>query len=89
MSIATEHRDNFDTLRKAFIAGEAALLECQLVATGQVVPVVCAVNHLPKREVEFVPLAMLFHDNPYQLVNPPNPDGGFHTQQEVHGEPSD
>ena len=29
---------------------------------------------------EFVPLAMLFNDNPYQLLNPPNPDGGFYQQ---------
>jgi hypothetical protein len=28
---------------------------------------------------------MLFNDNPYRLVNPPNPEGGFHSQDEVWG----
>jgi len=27
--------------------------------------------------------ATLFSNNPYETVNPPNPDGGFHSQQEV------
>jgi hypothetical protein len=30
-----------------------------------------------------VPFAMLFNDNPYEVVNPPNPNGGFFGQEEV------
>ena len=33
--------------------------------------------------IDFLPLAMLFQDNPYQTLNPPKPGGGFHSQEEV------
>jgi len=76
-------KQNFDTLRRAMLAGDAALLECQLVTTGSPVAVICAANRLGGG-AEFVPLAMLFNDNPYRAINPPNPDGGFYSQEEVH-----
>jgi hypothetical protein len=28
---------------------------------------------------------MFFADDPYHLVNPPNPEGGFFSQDEVNG----
>ena len=65
------------------------MLECQLTATGETVPVICAANRLPDGGADFVPLAMLFDGNPYEAVNPPNPDGGFYTREDVFGEPSD
>jgi len=34
--------------------------------------------------VEFVPFATMFAANPYTAVNPPNPDGGFYSQEEQH-----
>ena len=86
MAIAKGHRKNFDTLVEAVNAGRVALLECQLASTGENVAVVCAANSAnqePNGEVEFVPFTMLFNDNPYTLVNPPNPDGGFSNQEEV------
>ena len=83
MTLAIGHKHNFETLREAISAGDAALLECQLTATGETVPVICAANRLPDGGVEFVPLAMQFNDDPYTIVNPPNPDGGFHSQDEV------
>jgi hypothetical protein len=85
MSLSLGHKQNFDTLRQAMLAGDAALLECQLVATGEPVAVICAVNRLPRGEMQFAPFAMLFPGNPYTTVNPPNPDGGFCSQEEVHG----
>ena len=77
MSLLPGHRANFDTLRQAFLTGDVALMECQLAATGETVAVICAVNHQENGDYQFVPFAMFFNDNPYQLVNPPNPDGGF------------
>jgi hypothetical protein len=77
MAIAVGHKQNFDTLADAFAVGDVALMECQLAATGETVAVICAANRLPDGGVEFVPFAMLFNDNPYTLVSPPNPDGGF------------
>ena len=85
MALAKGHRQNFDTLRRAMLAGDAALLECQLVATGEPAAVICAANRGKGDEIEFVPFAMLFSGNPYLAVNPPNPDGGFFSQDEAHG----
>ena len=84
MSLSLGHRQNFDTLRRAMLAGDAALMECQLAATGEPVAVICAANRLADDGVEFAPFAMLFSGNPYEAVNPPNPDGGFYSQEEVH-----
>jgi hypothetical protein len=85
MPLSVGDKHNFDTLRRAMLAGDAALLACQSVATGSPVAVVCAANRLAEGGAEFVPLAVLFTDNPYRAVNPPNPDGGFYSQEEVHG----
>lgn len=86
MPLLPGHKANFDTLQQAFAAGDVALMECQLAATGEEVAVICAANRQEDGGIEFAPFAMLFNDNPYRLVNPPNPDGGFHTQEEVWGE---
>ncbi len=83
MGLLPGHKANFETLRRAVSAGDAALMECQLAATGEVVAVVCAANRHPDGTVDFVPLAMLFQDNPYNIVNPPKPDGGFCCQEEA------
>jgi hypothetical protein len=83
MALAIEHRQNFDTLVQAFENGDVALMECQLAATGEPVPVICASNRSQDGEFEFVPFATMFSDNPYRLVNPPNPDGGFFSQDNV------
>ena len=85
MPLSTGDKQNFDTLRRAVLAGDAALLECQLVATASPVAVICAANRLPDGGAEFLPLAVLFTDNPYQAVNPPHPDGGFYCQEDIPG----
>ncbi|MCY2990624.1 MAG: hypothetical protein NTY19_22505 [Planctomycetota bacterium] len=41
-------------------------------------------NRLAEGGAQFIPFAMLFSGNPYEAVNPPNPDGGFYSQEEVH-----
>ena len=83
MPLTTGHKQNFETLQQAFLAGDVALMECQLSATGETVPVICAANRLEDGEIAFVPVAMMFNDNPYEIVNPPKPEGGFWKQEEV------
>jgi hypothetical protein len=83
MPLAGGHKQNFETLQQAFAAGDVALMECQLVATGEAVPVVCAANRLENGEIEFVPFAVMFNDNPYRVVNPPKPEGGFWEQEDI------
>ncbi len=77
MALLEGHEYNFHTLRRAILAGDAVLLECQLVATGEPVAVICAANRQPDGGAELVPIATLFSGDPYALVNPPNPAGGF------------
>ena len=62
-------------------AGDVALMECELKGTGEQVAVVVAANRADDGEIDFVPFAMLFNGNPYNMLNPPNPDGGFHDSE--------
>ncbi len=84
MPLAEGYKQNFDTLRRAFFAGDVALMECQLAATGEPVAVICAANRQADGDIEFTPFAMMFQGNPYEMLHPPNPDGGFFTQEETH-----
>ena len=77
MTVVQQHKPNFETLREAFAADDVALLECQLKETDEPVAVVVAMND-EGSEIGFVPFAMMFNGNPYEMLNPPNPDGGFH-----------
>ena len=70
MALAPGYKANFDTLRRAFLNDDAALMECQLAATGEPVAVVCAANRQDDGSVEFAPFAMLFNDNPYEIAEP-------------------
>ena len=83
MPLAHGHKRNFETLQTAFFAQDAALMECELAATGEPVAVICAANRKPDGTIEFVPFTMLFNDNPYRTVNPPRADDpGFYSQNE-------
>jgi hypothetical protein len=73
---AKAHAANLNTIIRAARDGALALMECKLNATGEIVAVLCAVN----REVDefaFTPFAVLPNGNPYELLSPPLPDGGF------------
>lgn len=75
-TVVTKQRKNFETLRRAFLNGDVALLECQLKSTGEPVPVIVTVAKVDG-EYEFTPFAVMFTENPYDLLNPPCPEGGF------------
>lgn len=77
MTAVQQHRPNFATLQSAFQNGDVALLECQLKSTGESVAVIVSVNR-DGEEFGFVPFAMMFNGNPYEMLNPHDPDGGFH-----------
>jgi hypothetical protein len=84
MPLSNADKSNFETLRQAVQNGEAALMECQLVSTGEPVSVICAVNRDAAESFAFVPIAQLFSSNPYTLLNPPATDRpGFTGQEEV------
>jgi uncharacterized protein DUF6117 len=68
--IPQPHKDNFNTLNRAFTDGAACLLECHDRATGNPVYVICAVTRHGE-EFELVPFARLFNDNPYEVLSAP------------------
>jgi hypothetical protein len=68
--IPQPHRDNFNSLYRAFEDGAACLLECHDRAAGRPVYVICAVNR-SSPDYELVPFATLFTENPYDLLSPP------------------
>lgn len=71
------HKANFETIKKAMKQGHTCLMECKIKATGEVVAVLCAFIPDKNGEVTFTPFAVLPNGNPYELLSPPNPDGGF------------
>jgi hypothetical protein len=73
--IPQSHKDNFNTLNRAFTDGAACLLECHDRATGNPVYVICAVNRHGE-ELELVPFARLFDDNPYEMLSAPMDTAG-------------
>ena len=66
MALADGYRKNFETLQRAFLSGDVALMECQAVATGETTAVICAANHHDDGSVEFVPFATFSSSN----INP-------------------
>ena len=81
MAIPDGYRINFETLVRAARHGDLALVECTSKKTGKPVYVITAVNtpeatrvakmEEPNKDYEFVPLAQLFDDSPYDVLDPP------------------
>lgn len=72
MALAKGQIRNFRTMLRAAADRNLALVECTLERTGETVAVICAVNHR-EGQFEFVPLARLFNENPYEALMPPTP----------------
>jgi hypothetical protein len=64
------HQATFRTLRRAFQNDQVALVECTVKATGEKVPVICAIN---RAVFAVVPLAQLLTGNPYDVREVPSP----------------
>jgi hypothetical protein len=77
-TIVQKHSKNFETLQRAFALNAVCLLECKRIDTGEVVAVLCAMNHEENGDISFTPFAQLFNGNPYEMLTPPDPDGGFY-----------
>lgn len=75
------HKRNFDTLQKAFANGDACILECFDKLIGEKVAVICAANREEDGSIAFVPFAALHNGNPYERFLPPDPEGGFASEE--------
>lgn len=78
-AIEDDYRANFDTLLRAAKEGRLALLDVQEKATGKARRAIVAMSDSTEERSGFdiVPLALMFDSNPYDLLNPPNPDGEY------------
>lgn len=76
--LAPHDRTNFDTLTSAFRSGDVALVEVQRVHDQKPVAAVCAVSFQDGAYL-ITPFAILVEGDPFELFNPPDPDGGFIT----------
>ena len=76
MTILYGHKANFETLKRAMDNGDVALVDCRRKDTGEAVVALCAVN-FDGRGYAMAPLALLFNDDPYEVLDPPAPDGGY------------
>lgn len=77
MALRRGDRANFNTLVKASDDGQLALMEMRRRSDGAVVAGICAVYVDEDNNYNFVPLATMVEGNPYELFDPPNPEGGF------------
>jgi hypothetical protein len=75
--IAEYHKANFETLIHAITEEHVCLVDCQDRQTEAQTIVICAINLGKDGEYRLVPLARLFDDNPYEVLNPPAPCGGY------------
>jgi Family of unknown function (DUF6117) len=78
MKIPKGHKANLETLIRAAKAGRLVLLDCQEKSTSKPVTVLACVSDAPNGEFDLIPFARLFDGNPYEELNPPNPDGEYH-----------
>ena len=75
------HRTNFETLLRAFEGGDVCLVECRRRSDGAVVAMLTAVGWEDGQHT-FTPFAEMVNGSPYELYDPPDPEGGFHTARE-------
>ena len=71
------YKHNFDEMMRAAEHGRLALIDCQDKRTGKPARVICAVSDSSDGQYDIIPLARMFDGNPYDELNPPNPDGGY------------
>lgn len=71
MAIPEAHTKNFSTLLRAADNNDVCLMECIDKDTGKPEYVICVVNRVDD-EFEFVPVAKMFHGNPYDELIPPH-----------------
>jgi hypothetical protein len=80
MAIPDGHKTNLETIKRAAENNNLGVLECKDTKTGEVVHLLIATMRDQAGEYDFIPLAQMFTENPYERFLPPDPDrkDGFH-----------
>ncbi len=88
MSIPDHARANFQTLLRAAVAGDLALVECADAATGEPRCVICAVGR-DDGDYVLTPFGHLAPGDPYEAYVPPagssGPTQGLHPVERKRG----
>lgn len=71
MAIPESYQRNFDTLKRAALAGDLALMECTDADTGEPRYVVCAVGRAKNGDYALTPFGHLCDGNPFDAYVPP------------------
>ena len=76
MAIPESHRKNVNTLTRAANDGRLAAVECRRKSDGKIVTMICAVGN-DDGAFTITPFAEMVDGNPFELYEPPSPEGGF------------
>lgn len=71
------YKTNFETLKRAAANGDLALMQCRDRITQALTYVICAVGREGEDYI-LVPMARMFDGDPYDVLEPPDPGGGFY-----------
>ena len=79
MALAPHHAINLETLSEAFERDDVAILEARRRSDGETVALLVAVGwDADTEEYAMTPFAEMVNGNPFELYDPPSPDGGFY-----------
>ena len=70
MAIQEGYKNNFETMRRAFKSDDVCLMECVDKRDGKRKVVVCMTNVVGE-QIGMAPIAILFDENPYEVLEPP------------------
>ena len=73
-------KTNFETLKRAAINGDLALVDCFDVITGESLGCIYAINR-ENNEYEMVPLAIMPYQSLYERVLPPKENGAYYSEE--------
>lgn len=76
MAIPDHMKKNFETLKRAFAAGDVALMECKLLDSDEFVDTICTVSESSNGVFDFTPFAIMSprHTTFFELLEPPYVD---------------
>lgn len=80
MTKVQNHKKNLDTLYRAAKDKALALVECRRITDGEVVAMLCCIG-FNNGEYTITPFAEMVNGNPFELYQPPDPDGGFFSEK--------
>lgn len=78
MKLRKGDKANYDTLLRAAINGDLALVDLRRKSDGKSVAGLCAIG-VDGGEFEIIPLAIMIEGNPFELFDPPDRKGGYYS----------